>query len=392
MAKEKKQNNKKEEITYNEDIEEDGANDFKTTGKELLPPTELEFENLEKLENSGASRLQIVLSFIKKKGVGIGADITHYDFPSSFLLPHSSLEYYSDNMAKEFDILLKVNTDNEIERLLGVFKYIMSIKPIIEDSTRSPLRSVNCETKSSNFHVTIKDEKDKNEKLVTDNYYIVETLDEEKAFVASCIYNKREGIKVHFNTETRTIFNGTNIKLPIIGNIIIKFEKHDEEYTITNPTLYGRYLRGFVEYCGETLITCKNSKYYIKKTNHAKPLIGGNVNIVDAKLFYGDDPNPLFKINGAWSNEMQITNCKTKETKLLYKRPSNYLTKIIPDILPTDSSIVWKDIIGPMTKGEKINVSKEKLKIQQHQRKLNWKISQFHLNPNNIWEPIIYKD
>ncbi|KAM9960415.1 hypothetical protein ACTFIW_009555 [Dictyostelium discoideum] len=197
----------------------------------------------------------------------IGTDLTHFEFASSFLLPHSTHEYYSDNMAREFDILLKSNIDNEIERLLGVFKYILSIKPIIEDSTRSPLRSVNGETKSSNFHITIIDEQDKSEKIIKDNYYMVETLDQEKAFVGSCIYNKREGIKVHFNTETKTIFNGTNIKLPIIGNIIIRFEKFNEEYTITNPTLYGRYLRGFVEYYGETSITSKNSKYYIKKTN-----------------------------------------------------------------------------------------------------------------------------
>ncbi|KAM9983688.1 hypothetical protein ACTFIY_000427 [Dictyostelium cf. discoideum] len=382
-------NNKKEEIINQEENEVD----VKTTCKELSPPTDLDIENLEKLENSGASRLQIVLSFIKKNGIGLGTDLTHFEFASSFLLPHSSHEYYSDNMAREFDILLKSNIDNEIERLLGVFKYILSIKPIIEDSTRSPLCSVNGETKSSNFHVTIIDEQDKSEKIIKDNYYMVETFDQEKAFVGSCIYNKREGIKVHFNTETKTIFNGTNIKLPIIGNITIRFEKFNEEYTITNPTLYGRYLRGFVEYCGETTITSKNSKYYIKKTNLAKPLIGGNVNMVEAKLLYGDDPNPLFKINGAWSNEMDIINCKTKETKLLYKRPLNYLTKIIPDILPTDSSIVWKDIIEPISKGEKINISKEKSKILEYQKKLNWKISQFYLNTdNNIWEPIIYKD
>ncbi|KAN0033883.1 hypothetical protein ACTFIV_000360 [Dictyostelium citrinum] len=375
-------------------MEDINGADFKaTTFNELSPPTDLEIENLEKLENSGVSRLQIVLSFIKKKGVCIGTDITHFEFPSSFLLPHSTHEYYSDNLAREFDILLKSNIDNEIERLLGVFNYCLSIKPVIEDSTRSPLRSVNGETKSSNFHITIIDENDKSEKIIKDNYYMVETLDEESAFIGSCVYNKREGIKVHFNTQSRTIFNGTNIKLPIIGNMIIRFEKFNEEYTITNPTLYGRYLRGFVEYCGETTITSNNSKYYIKKTNHAKPLIGGNVNMVEAKLLYSDDPNPLFKIYGAWSNEIEITNCKTKETKLLYKRPSNYLTKIIPEILPTDSSIVWKDIIVPISKGEKINVSKEKSKILYHQKKLDWKISQFHLNQdNNIWEPIIYKD
>ncbi|KAK5575691.1 hypothetical protein RB653_006824 [Dictyostelium firmibasis] len=393
MAKDKKLKSvNKEEISNIDEIEEKNGADEKTSNVVLKPPSEKDVENLEKLENSGSSRLQIILSFIKRTGVGIGADLTHYDFPSSFLLPYSTHEYYSNNLANEFDILLRANIDDEVERLLEVFKYDLALKPIIEDPTRSPLRALSGETKSSNFHLTLIDG-DKSEIIVTDNYYIVETIDEQKAFTASCIYNKREGVKVHFNNESKMFFNGTHIKLPIIGNTIVRFEKFNEEYTITNPNIYARYLRGFVEYYGESTITGKNSKFYIIKTNHPKPLFGGSVNVVEAKLFYADDPNPLYKMNGIWSKEIEITNCKTKETKLFYKKPSKYLTKIIPEILPTDSSIVWKDIILPTSNGEKINISKEKSKIIEKQKKLKWGISQFHLNQDsNIWEPINYKD
>ncbi|KAN0042907.1 hypothetical protein ACTA71_010539 [Dictyostelium dimigraforme] len=353
-------------------------------------PGKLTEEEMDAIDNSSQSRVVQIASMAKRLGLGLGSDLSHVEYPSSFIAPFSTLNFFSNNFANHFNILLNANKiENDINRLIEVFKYSTTIHKIPEDCMKVPLNAVIGETQSSNFHTQ---DLSNSNNLITDNYFITEQVSEVPPSVATCVYNKKEGVKAIFNHESKIVFQITNVKTPTIGKKCVRFEKLNEEYDIEFPILHSRFMRGFVEYCGEGSIKSNRSKGFITTNYIAKPLIGGQYHSFEAKVFNGIDSKPIYKITGQWDGDSKITNCKTNETKPFFKNNAG-TTNFTPEILGTDSSVVWGKIIQPIAEGKSVNLAREKSKIMDHQKTLNWKPSQFLLNPDmGYWEPALFKD
>ncbi|KAM9983687.1 hypothetical protein ACTFIY_000426 [Dictyostelium cf. discoideum] len=353
-------------------------------------PGKLTEEEMDAIDNSSQSKIVMIASMAKRLGLGLGSDLSQVEYPSSFIAPFSTLNFFSNNFANHFNILLSANKiENEMDRLIEVFKYSTTIHKIPEDCMKVPLNAVIGETQLLNFQTP--DLNNPND-LISDNNLVTEQVSEFPPNTATCVYNKKEGIKALFNHESKIVFQITNVKTPTTGRKYVRFDKFDEEYDIEFPVLHSRFMRGFVEYCGEGSIKSNKSKCFVSTNFIAKPLIGGNYHAYEAKVYNGIDSKPIYKISGQWDGDSKITNLKTNETKPFFKNITT-TTNFTPTILNTDSSVVWGKIIQFVAQGKPINLAREKSKIIEHQKTLNWMPSQFFLNLEmGVWEPKLSND
>ncbi|KAN0033882.1 hypothetical protein ACTFIV_000359 [Dictyostelium citrinum] len=372
----------------NKSTEENSNNENGSLNAEK--PSKLTEEEMDAIDNSSQSKVVMIASMAKRLGLGLGSDLSHVEYPSSFIAPFSTLNFFTNNFANHFNILLSANKiENEIDRLIEVFKYSTSIHKIPEDCMKIPLNAVIGETQCLNFQTP---DLNNPNNLISNNYLVSEQVSEVPPNVATCVYNKNQGVKALFNHESKIVFQITNVKTPTTGKKCVHFEKYNEEYDIEFPVLHSRFMRGFVEYCGEGSIKSNKSKCFISTNYFAKPLIGGQYNSYEAKVYNGIDSKPIYKISGQWDGESKITNLKTNETKPFFKNVINS-NNITPTILNTDSSVVWSKIIQTVADGKSINLAREKSKIMDYQKTLNWKPSQFFLNLEmGVWEPILLKE
>ncbi|KYQ91688.1 oxysterol binding family protein [Tieghemostelium lacteum] len=358
-----------------------------STGSATFSASEL--EEIDSQDNqSGASRLAMIAKFVRK--LGVGADLTNSSIPGAFILPKSTLSYFAENYSNQFELLLKANKlDDELERFLGVYKYLCTTCHEVEDVTRKPLNPVLGES----YQARIENDESKN------SYFFAEQISHHPPISCSTVYNKEAGVKVRYHQPVKSSFMGTYVKISMEGQAKIFLEKHQEEYTCSLPYMAIRIFRSFSEYVGKTQMTSNKSTYRIKTIFYPKPLLIGNYNCIESTVYRGKEK--LYKIKGQWSGDLKITNLKTNETKPFFSNKQTKPTLVIPDELPsTDSSKVWKNVFVAASSAQGKEVTKEKVKVEEEQRKLaaerkekkeEWKPVHFY-QVGDSWVLNEYKD
>ncbi|EGC34666.1 hypothetical protein DICPUDRAFT_55652 [Dictyostelium purpureum] len=348
---------------------------------------------MEELDGS-SSRISAIAKMIKK--VSVGSDISNISMPGSFILPKSTLSYFTENFSSYFQELLKANKiDDDLERFLQVQKYLFTTLRETEDTTRKPLNPILGETWGA--QIVVKDS-DGNE--IADSHFFAEQISHHPPISSSCIYNKRENVRVNFCQPVRSQFMGTYVKISFEGLNHIYLGNYNETISFTAVPLAIRFFRGFSEYVGKCQMTSDKHDYRIKANYLSKPLIGGVYNGFECKVYKGKEK--LFKIKGTWTGEIKITDLKTNETTLFFKRPERDIKVVFPEnILPTDSNIVWKGVFDAHKNGDVKSMSSEKVKVEEEQRKIaakrkeeneEWKPAHYHKNDKGLWELNQYKD
>lgn len=345
-----------------------------TSSENVVYLSESEINAIDDADNGSAfSRIATIGRLIKK--LSFGADLTNTPIPGSFILPKSALTYFAENYSSHFNVLLKAHDiDDELERLLQVFRYITTTGREIEDTTRKPLNPILGETYQAKVEFKNDDHS---------NYFFSEQISHHPPVSCSCVYNKEKGIRLSYFHPAKSQFMGTYVKLSFEGQSMIHLDKYDEVYSSTIPYMAIRVFRGFSEYCGKAQITSNKSDYRVKMNYLPKPLLGGSYNLLEAIVYKGKEK--LYKIKGQWSGDMKITNLKTNESKPFFSRPQETHTLVIPEDLPnTHSTVVWKGVIEAGDAGVVRNITKEKTKVEEAQRKLAAERKQ----KGEQWKPI----
>ncbi|EGC40395.1 hypothetical protein DICPUDRAFT_74116 [Dictyostelium purpureum] len=321
--------------------------------------TVLEEEEVDEKE----SKVALIYNTMKK--FKYGSSIMYSPVPTVFIPPKSNIRYYIVGSLFNFDLLFKVNNiDNSLERLLQVYRFLASALhsfPVLE----KPLNSILGETRMGNFHT-----KDENGMVETENYYCSELVALPQT-MATCVYNKKQGVKVLFNYEIDLLFLGTNVKVENIGKTTIILEKFNEVYEYNSPSLNSRFLRGFTEFSGDSILSSSDSKYKMNIKYGEKPILGGHYNKVDIEVIDIEKNEKKYNITGTWSGEMVIKDLKTKESKLFYKRlkETTMIERNEDTSLPTNSYNVWKEVFDAHHRGNSKQKRLEKLKVEKQQEK-----------------------
>ncbi|KAM9980727.1 hypothetical protein ACTFIY_003051 [Dictyostelium cf. discoideum] len=320
---------------------------------------------IEKEGNKGFTKS--IISTVKNIKLGYGMDIYQMSTPASLIAPYSSLTYISDSFSKNFEILIKANSiENDLDRLLEIFKYITTIFIINNNACGKPIVPIVGETQR--FKFSNKDE-DGNE--FNDSFHCAEHVQNSPfPLSVSSTINEKEEIELYYNYAAKILFMATYFRINIDeAETFIKFNKFNETYNIILPTLYTRIFRGFSEYSGKLKIEPTKSNYYIDANFQSKPLIGGKYNYFEAYVCKKDTGEKIYKIFGQWDKEQQILDFENYQTDFFFKRPQQFYEKQLPnEILPTDSSVVWKGLIDAHNCGNNKLKLKEKTKVDEDQK------------------------
>ncbi|KAK5577164.1 hypothetical protein RB653_002102 [Dictyostelium firmibasis] len=342
----------------------------------------MENKVIEKEENKGFAKS--ILGTVKNIKIGYGVDVYQMSTPASLIAPFSSLTYISDSFAKNFELLLKVNSiENELDRLLQVFKYITTIFVINNNASGKPIVPIVGETQR--FYFSNRDE-DGNE---YNGFHCAEQVQNSPFPLSlSSTINEAEGVELVYNYAPKVLFMGTYFKINIDeAETYAKFNKIDETYNIVLPTLYTRIFRGFSEYAGKLKIEPTKSNYYLEANFQSKPLLGGKYNYYEAFVCKKDTNEKIYKIYGQWDKEQEILDFQTYKTEFFFKRPQHFYEKQMPtQLLPTDSSFVWKGLIEAHNSGNNKLKLKEKNKVDEEQKMLEIQ----RKNDNTDFKPVFF--
>lgn len=98
----------------------------------------------------------------------------------------------------------------------------------------------------------------------------------------------------------------------------------------------------------------------------------------------------LFSIEGYWDGQIKLTDCKTKQTEVLFDPtkegswPSNY-----PDVSkepPNSSRVLWKDVVAGIKNNSEENALEAKRKIEAVQRKEENE----RIETKTDWVPVLF--
>ncbi|EFA80903.1 oxysterol binding family protein [Heterostelium album PN500] len=325
------------------------------------------------------------------KNIKVGGDLTSINIAGSLVLPKSSVCYFSENSSPFFNILIKCNDiEDDYQRMLEVFKYLMTTRWLPKELTKKPLNPVLGETFEANVKYSDSD---------AEITAFAEQISHHPPCTSSEIYCRKAGIKVNYFTPVKVNFMGTYIKLTLDGAVQIHFEKFGETFSCTSPPVAIRLFRGFSEYAGESVLTSSKSKYRIKATYYPKPLLVGHYNCLEATVYNGEEK--IQRIKGQWDEELKIAPYKDKkaEYKTFYNKkeytPGEVVQVSADKQLPTNSNVVWGALFDAIKTGQPGKaINKEKTKVEEEQRRKaaerkekneQWKPAHFTQDRDGFW-------
>ncbi|KAH9413390.1 Oxysterol-binding protein- protein 9 [Dermatophagoides pteronyssinus] len=346
--------------------------------------------------------------------VKIGMDLTKVALPTFILERRSLLEMYADFFAHA-DIFCSIpDYKTPEERMIQVTRWYLSAfhagrkgsiakkpyNPILGEVFRCYWNLSSTTTTTNNNDSPLPWAK------TSDLIFIAEQVSHHPPISAFYAENIEKRIMCCAQIWTKSKFLGLSIGVNNIGKGSIYLLDHDEEYTCTFPSAYGRSIltEPWFEFGGSVQIECEKSGYQTKIDFLTKPFYGGKRNRINAEIF---DPNKklLATINGEWNGRMEV---KFIRNKSLQPKSEPFVdTKTLPVIKKQvkpineqedyESRKLWKHVTLALKKQNVDEATEAKYQIEQRQRELvkereqlasKWQNRMFH----NIGEKWIFNE
>eukprot|EP00795_Rhopilema_esculentum_P004515 gene4515-20767_t len=317
--------------------------------------------------------------------VKIGMDLTKVTLPTFILERRSLLEMYADFFAHP-DIFKGIpDLKDPKSRMIQVLKwYLSSFHAGRKGSVaKKPYNPILGEIFQCKYDLT--DEKSNStDDVVSDGPVAFATKEDVSflaeqvshhppisAFYAEC-YNKR----ICFNSYiwTKSKFLGLSIGVNMVGEGRTYVLDHDEEYTMTFPSAYGRSILTvpWVELGGKTEITCAKTGYRADVEFHTKPFYGGKRHRVTAEVFGPGDKKPIMSVNGEWNGVMYAMYPNQKEPEVFVDTFTMPIVKkqvqSIAKQQKHESRRLWQEVTRNLKMGNIEKATEAKHGLEERQR------------------------
>jgi len=317
--------------------------------------------------------------------VKIGMDLTKVTLPTFILERRSLLEMYADFFAHP-DLFKGIpDFKDPKSRILQVLKwYLSSFHAGRKGSVaKKPYNPILGEIFQCKYDLT--DEKtDFQNDVVADGpvefamkddvSFLAEQVSHHppiSAFYAEC-YSKR----VCFNSSiwTKSKFLGLSIGVNMVGEGKVYVLDHNEEYTMTFPSGYGRSILTvpWVELGGKTEINCQKTGYRVDIEFHTKPFYGGKRHRLTADVYAPGEKKPFMSVNGEWNGIMYATygNCAEPEVFVdTFSMPT--VKKQVQSLgkqRPFESRRMWQEVTKNLKLGNIEKATEAKHALEEKQR------------------------
>jgi len=329
----------------------------------------------------------IILEMIKQ--LRYGMDLHKVTFPTFVLEYRSMLERISDFLAHP-ELIIKTSLKQDpVERFVDIVRFFMSGWHIRTKGVKKPYNPVLGE------YFRCKWLMDDGTKCI----YLAEQVTHHPPCSAFFYASPENNIIINGYISPKSKFLGNSVASILEGRFILNFTNiPGEEYVITLPNMYARgILFGTMIYevSDNCRITCEANDLVADIEFKSKGYFTGTYNAVQGSIKKGGEA--IYKLNGKWSDVMNIQPLKSKSTEVLFDATN---AKARPKAVPSEdqqgqfeSRKLWTDLTKSLKERNHDAATEAKTKVEDQQRKyraireeknIEWKPQHFYLDENGI--------
>lgn len=316
-----------------------------------------------------------------------GMDLSKITLPTFILEPRSMLEKLTDFMTHGELLALAPKINDPVERMVSIVKWYLSgfyIKPQGVKKPYNPILGEFFRTKWSHEDGTT-------------THYVAEQTSHHPPISSLYISNRKAGFVINGSIFPRSKFFRFSVASFLDGVANLTLLDSGEVYTITFPTVYGRGIivgTLLMELCGNVTISCQQTGCKTEIEFKEKGFFTGEYNVITGKI-RNSKKDILHTIQGKWDGRIDITNCKTKKTEVLWDSKD---AKRVPKVTrPLDqqedceSQKLWINVTNAIKKRDQKEATAEKTKLEDAQRKATkerseeWTPRLFRKNQKGDW-------
>lgn len=188
------------------------------------------------------------------------------------------------------------------------------------------------------------------------------------------------------------------------GFAVVYILPFGEEYELTFPSYQAKgFLYGTLtmEIVGNVTVSCKQSNLCTEIDFKAKPMLGGEYNMMEGKIKQGK--KTLYTLSGKWDSEVILKNSETDEKKIFWN-PTPEVQKeraikyrpVWDELQPNESEKLWIKVTEAIKSNDQQAATLEKTVLEDKQREYERKRAREQLRhdpkyfqeENGVW---IYK-
>ncbi|EAL71173.1 oxysterol binding family protein, member 4 [Dictyostelium discoideum AX4] len=341
----------------------------------------------EVLEEEPRNLLISLLSELK-----IGVDLSRVPLPTFILEPRSLLEKFTDNMIHGEILCNLSKLESPMDRMHLITKWYLSAFHYRKKGLQKPYNPILGEIFRTRWEF-----KETNSNCIM----VAEQISHHPP--VSCIYlsNRKDGYTMTGTINPRSKFLGNSMAVIVDGSSTLTLLGLQEEYVITFPTAVARGIifgTLLTEIVGNSTISCKQTNIKVEMDFKAKPMFGGEYNVVCGKIKKGNETTHTF--NGKWDKKVEITLSSSSSSSKKKNGSTNdilwdcndavktqMITRQISEQEEFESQRLWQKVSHAIIKKNQKDATFEKNKLEDEQRK---RVKD--RKENNIeWEPRLFK-
>eukprot|EP00817_Percolomonadidae_sp_ATCC50343_P006040 CAMPEP_0117429792 /NCGR_PEP_ID=MMETSP0758-20121206/9322_1 /TAXON_ID=63605 /ORGANISM="Percolomonas cosmopolitus, Strain AE-1 (ATCC 50343)" /LENGTH=363 /DNA_ID=CAMNT_0005217147 /DNA_START=166 /DNA_END=1254 /DNA_ORIENTATION=- len=284
--------------------------------------------------------------------------------PVDFLEPRSLTEKLTDFLSHCHLMARIVEYDSPLKRMIAITKWYLSAFHVKPPGVKKPYNPVLGEVYRCNYEMPDGSR----------TTYFAEQVKHHPPITAVLIENKEKQFELEGWYYPRTKFLGNSAGSIGDGKMKIKLSKFNETYEGTWPDMYARgILIGslVMEICGKPSIKCAETGYSAEIDFKAKPMIGGDYNVVHVHI--KKDKKNILTIYGKWNGQLFIRphNKKVSGDLLLDTTKELIIPKCtIPekDQLLNSPAKVWSKVTAAILNNDVEAAAREKTAVEENQR------------------------
>ncbi|KAH9369775.1 hypothetical protein HPB48_007742 [Haemaphysalis longicornis] len=313
--------------------------------------------------------------------VYIGMDLTKVTLPTFILERRSLLEMYADFFAHPELFVSIVDRRDAKERMVEVVRWYLSAFHAGRKSAvaKKPYNPILGEIFRCYWRIGDKPGAPVPDGPVpwattNDLAFIAEQVSHHPPVSAFYAEHAGKGICCGAHIWTKSKFLGMSIGVHNVGMGVIQFLKHDEQYTVTFPSGYGRsiFTVPWIELGGTVDINCEKTGYSCTIQFHTKPMIGGKKHQLTAEIFPPNDKRPFLTVEGEWNGVMTAKNIHGTEVTFVDTTTlptTKKVVRLIKDQEPHESRRLWKDVTLSLKRKDVDRATEFKSQLEDQQRK-----------------------
>lgn len=325
-------------------------------------------ENTEDIDEVDAQGQSILMGIITQ--LRPGCDLSRITLPT-FILERKSMLERITNQLQQPDLLIQAhNTEDPVERFLGVVKFYMSGWHIAPKAVKKPLNPVlgeffTCYWDLPGGHQA---------------YYIAEQTSHHPPKSAYFYMIPEEHIRVDGSVLPRSRFLGNSTAAMMDGLTVLQFldipgpDGKPEKYTLSQPNMYARGIlfgKMRIEMGDHMVIACASTGLSIDIEFKTKGFISGTYDSIEG-VVKNQEGKSLFEIAGKWNGVMNIKNLSTgKKSVFLDVKTMTPLPPKVRELSEQgefESRRLWHLVTEALGERNHEMATEEKFKVEDSQR------------------------